>query len=84
METADTGELLPTILAAGGTAAEFCSRPEVWPLFEQWLHEGMDGKPDGSVTREFMSVTAAVMLLLVQGIERETIAEQFADLLRSS
>lgn len=75
---------LPTILAAGGTAAEFCSRPDIWPLFEQWLHEGMTGEPDGSVTQEFMSVTAAVTLLLVQGIEREMIAEQFADLLQSS
>jgi hypothetical protein len=77
-------DLLPTILAAGGTAAEFCSRPEIWPLFEKWLHEDMEGEPDGSVSREFMSVTAAVTLLLVQGIEREMIAARFADLLGSS
>lgn len=75
---------LPTVLAAGGTAAEFCSRPEIWPLFEKWLHEDMDGEPDGSVTREFMSVTATVTLLLVQGIEREMLSEEMENLLSSS
>lgn len=72
-------EALPTILAAGGTAAEFCSRPEIWPLFEKWLYD--DKQPDGEVTREFMSVTASVTLLLVQGIEREMLHEQVADFL---
>lgn len=74
-------ELLPTVLAAGGTAAEFCSRPEIWPLFEKWLYE--DKEPDGEVTQDFMSMTATVTLLLVQGLEREVLAEQAAEFLAS-
>jgi hypothetical protein len=75
-------ELLPTILAAAGTTAEFCGQPHIWPLYEEWLHEVCtDGEPDGDVTREFMSVTATVILLLAQGLEREMIADRFSDLL---
>lgn len=80
----DPEMLLPTILAAAGTTAEFCSQPHIWPQFEEWLHEvRVDGETDSDVTREFMSIVGAVMLLMVQGLEREMIAERFADLLGS-
>ncbi len=72
-------ELLPTVLAAGGTAAQFCAQSHIWPMFEEWLHDGQ--APDGTVSREFMSVAAAVTLLLVQGIEREILAEECASFL---
>jgi hypothetical protein len=72
-------DLLPTVLAAGGTAAEFCSQPEIWPLFEKWLYG--DRRPDGEVTQDFMSLTATISLLLVQGIEREMLAGQAAEFL---
>jgi len=72
---------LPMLLAASGVAAEFCAKPEIWPLFEEFLVEGMDGTPDDSVSREFLHLTASVILVLVQAMERESIADQFADLL---
>jgi hypothetical protein len=74
-------DLLPMVLAASGTAAEFCARPEIWPHFEQWLRDGLDGETDDSVTPEFMSTSATVVLVLIQAIERETIARNFSDLL---
>lgn len=75
---------LPVLLAASGVAAEFCARPEIWPLFEDFLTEGMEGIPDGNVNREFLHLSSAVILLLVQGMEREMIADKFSDLLAGS
>ena len=75
---------LPILLAASGVAAEFCARPEIWPLFEDFLTEGMQGIPGSDINREFLHVSSAVILLLVQAIEREMIADRFADLLSES
>ena len=71
---------LPMMMAAAGTAAEFCSRPEVWSSYEEWLREGIDGEPDETVTREFLSATARVMLMIIQGMEQQIISERFTQI----
>lgn len=74
-----------TLLAAAGAAAEFCGRPEIWPLFEEWLSEGIQGKvDDASVSRDTMFIAASATLMIVHGIEKEMIADGFANLLASS
>ena len=73
---------IPMLLAASGAAAEFCGRAEIWPLFEKWLSEGIEGKVDeAEVSRETMFLAAQVTLMILHGIEKEMIVAGFADLL---
>lgn len=76
---------IPMLLAASGAAAEFCGRPEIWPVFEQWLAEGIEEKvDDADVCRETMHAAATVTLMILREIEKEMIPGRFADLLGSS
>ena len=75
-------DILPEILAAAGVCADFCARPEIWPLFEEWLRE--DGIAPGDeelVSREFLLAVSRVVLMLINQMEAEAIAEKFRLLL---
>ena len=74
-------EILPEILAAAGVSAQFCSRPEIWPMFEDWLREDGYAVGDETVSREFLMAAGRILLVLIQRIEMEMIQGQFRDLL---
>jgi len=75
-------DILPEILAAAGVCADFCSRPEIWPAFEEYLREDEISPVDEDlVSREFLLVVSRVILALINQLESDTIAEKFRLLL---
>lgn len=75
-------DILPEILAAAGVCADFCARPEVWPAFEEWLREDEVSPADEElVSREFLITASRVVLMLINRLEAEMIAEKFRLLL---
>ena len=71
---------VPVLLALAGIAAEFCAQPEMWPLFKEFLEEDME-KGTGEVPREAMNAVSSLMVMMVQRLEKDMMAQEFADLL---
>ena len=71
---------VPVLLALMGVAAEFCAQPEMWPLFREFLEEDME-EGTGEVPREAMHAASSLMVMMVQRLERDMMAQEFADLL---
>ena len=75
-------DIFPEILAAAGVCADFCARPEIWPAFEEWLREdGVTSADEDLVSREFLIAASRAILMLVNRLEAEMIAEKFRLLL---
>jgi hypothetical protein len=75
-------EILPEMLAATGVCAEFCARPEIWPIFEGWIQEEYPSESgDETVSRDFLIAASRILLVLIQRMEAEMIADRFRDLL---
>ena len=71
---------VPVLLALAGIAAEFCAQPEMWPLFREFLEEGME-RGTGEVPREALHAASSLMVMMVERLERDMMAQEFADLL---
>lgn len=74
---------VPMLLALTGIAAEFCAQPEMWPLFQEFMEEGME-KGVGEVPREAMHAASGVIVTMVQRLEAEILDTEFADLLSTN
>lgn len=74
---------VPVLLALTGIAAEFCAQPEMWPLFREFLEEGME-RGTGEVPREALHAASSLMVMMVERLERDMMAQEFADLLAQS
>lgn len=71
---------VPMLLALTGVAAEFCAQPEMWPLFREFLEEGME-KGAGEVPREALHAASSLVVMMVERVERDMMTQEFADLL---
>lgn len=71
---------VPMLLALTGIAAEFCAQSEIWPLFREFMEEGME-KGVGEVPREAMHTASGIIAMMVQRLEGEMLDAEFADLL---
>ena len=75
-------DILPEILAAAGVCADFCARPEIWPAFEEYMREDEIAPADEElISPEFLLTVSRVILMLINKIEAEMIAEKFRLLL---
>lgn len=74
---------LPMLLALAGIAAEFCAQPEMWPMFREFMEEGME-KGVGEVPREAMQAASGIIVTMVQRLENEMLDAEFADLLSTN
>lgn len=74
---------VPMLLALTGIAAEFCAQPEIWPLFREFMEEGME-KGTGEVPPEAMHAASGVIVMMLQRLEGEMLDTEFADLLSTS
>lgn len=78
----DRDDMLLEILAAAGVCADFCARPEIWPAFEEYMREDEISPADEElVSREFLLAASRVILMLINQLESEMIAEKFRLLL---
>lgn len=68
------------LLALAGIAAEFCAQPEMWPMFREFMEEGME-KGTGEVPREAMHAASGIIVMMVQRLEGEMLEAEFTDLL---
>ena len=73
----------PMLLALAGIAAEFCAQPEMWPMFREFLEEGME-KGTGEVPREAMHAASGIVVMMLQRLEGELLEAGFADLLSAN
>lgn len=71
---------VPMLLALTGIAAEFCAQPEIWPLFREFMEEGME-KGVGEIPPLAMHVASGVIVTMVQRLEGEMLDAEFEDLL---
>lgn len=74
---------VPLLLALTGIAAEFCAQPEMWPMFREFLEEGME-KGVGEVPREAMHSASSLVVMMVQRLEGEMLEAEYADLLSTN
>lgn len=74
---------VPMLLALTGLAAEFCAQEEIWPLFREFMEEGME-KGVGEVPREAMQAASGIIVTMMQRLENEMLNAEFADLLSSN
>ncbi len=74
---------LPMLLALAGIAAEFCAQPEMWPMFREFLEEGME-KGVGEVPREAMKSASSLIVMMVQRIEGDMLDTEYAHLLSAN
>ena len=74
---------VPVLLALMGVAAEFCAQAEMWPLFREFLEEGME-KGTGEIPREAMHAASSLIMVMVQRLEQDMLDGEFADLLSMS
>lgn len=74
---------LPMLLALAGIAAEFCAQPEMWPMFREFLEEGME-KGVGEVPREAMNAASGLIVMMMQRIEGDMLEAEYADLLSAN
>lgn len=74
---------VPMLLALTGIAAEFCAQPEIWPLFREFMEEGME-KGTGEVPPEAMRMASGIIVMMLQRLEGEMLDTEFADLLSTN
>jgi len=74
---------VPMLLALTGIAAEFCAQPEIWPLFREFMEEGME-KGVSEVPREAMNAASGIIVMMLQRLEGEMLDMEFTDLLSTN
>jgi hypothetical protein len=76
----DPRDLLPEVLAASGCCLMYCSQPEVWPQFEQWMRE-KEIIIDETINRDFLFTASHLLRELIQQVEKELLASKFEEYL---